>query len=588
MDCYHTGTESYGDFIHSLRTTDIGRWIHEDRLVLRGHASAAPRTDPSAPYVVFFQPQRRDFLSFDSHWQPIRALPRHVKRHIRHGLARLVVDECGESGQIEDLTVLDNLLGREAFGNKDSVAYLCQNRLLPNTFDNLTVLPFDYYVLDALTRTNGLLSALPGDDPLAQDNAVIDGKRFLLSLNATPRFPRLLMCSYLEHVGLLDDALVSLPELDYVKRTYSYHDEWLAQIDRGSLSFLRPAAERLISQLPLVVDETPMRGNQLIGVIPLEAYRSSVMSVVTETATHPGNHRITEKTAKVLGLGHPFVVYSHPQSVRIVREFGFSPYDDLIDQGYDDIEDESERLLAIGRELERLRNRLTSDPSEFWTAAREHARFNRTWAMQKFFPRYADEYLAPVLTFLSHEEIFDHQATETSTSSGTRDDVQVSPVERLGPRPSISTAGRIGESVGCSLRCDDIAAGKPYRLTSSNGEAPVTGLVRTARPYFFHTDAGPEQAITVDLRNDTLVCAVMLHNRTDACFERARHILVILHSDPRRLAGTAFTPDTAGMACPEPVPLFINFRPSMARYVSVVNLSEDPLHLSALRIIRHA
>jgi hypothetical protein len=858
MDCYHLGTEGYGDFIRSLLTTEIGRWIHQERLVLKGDASAAPRVHTGVPYVVFFQPKRRGLHSSDSHWQPIRALPRHVKRHMRLGLARLVIDECGESGQVADLSVLDELLGRESIGTRHSVIYLCQNRLIPNTFRNLNVFPFDFYVLDALTRTNQLLAQLPSNDPLAQEHSVASGKRFLLSLNATPRFPRLLMCSYLEHVGLLDDALVSLPDLDYAKRTYSSHEEWLTHLDLTSLSFLRPAAERLISRLPLVVDETPEQGNELVGVIPLEAYRMSAISVVTETATHTGNRRITEKTSKVLGLGHPFVVYSHPQSVDVARDFGFSAYDDLIDHGYDQIEDEAERLLAIGRELERLRHHLTSDSSEFWTLAREQALYNRTWASQKFFPKYAEENLAPVLEFLTYEEIFDRRVTNVPSSLGARDEVQVHPLMYLRPKPSPfplirigshrdgshmvpedlngiqacfptgagsatdfeddlamrfgirshlcdcsidveacqspltaglqtfrkerldvdqapnsvslsewvhqeegdgagdlllqmdiegaefrilrevrneillrfriivvkihglhprnedlvsmldrlephftciharadnsrgeftpspslmnlpqilevtllrndrfsttdarvpvslphvdeidltvehrpplflnewwqdtprsmeselkiaraqlaylkrqlaneqrelattkrfatfmqgSNVGRIGESVGCSLRCDDVAQGKPYGLTSSYGDTAVAGFVRAASPYFFHTDAGPEQAITVDLQDDTMVCAVVLHNRTDTCFERAKHILVILHGHPRRIVGTAFVPDTSEMARPEPVPLFINFEPLMARCISVINLSESPLHLSAIRIIRHS
>ena len=112
MDCYYIGINGYGDFIRSLQTTEVGQWIYQDRLVLKGNASAAPSVDPSIPYVVFFQPKRHDSHHRDSHWQPIRALPRHVKHHIRLGLARLVIDECGESGQLADLSILDNLLGR--------------------------------------------------------------------------------------------------------------------------------------------------------------------------------------------------------------------------------------------------------------------------------------------------------------------------------------------------------------------------------------------------------------------------------------------------------------------------------------------
>jgi hypothetical protein len=165
---------------------------------------------------------------------------------------------------------------------------------------------------------------------------------------------------------------------------------------------------------------------------------------------------------------------------------------------------------------------------------------------------------------------------------------ELSTTKRYLPLMLGSEFGRPGESVGCNVQCDDVALGKPYTLTSSYGGAPVTGVVRAVSPYFFHTEAGPEQAITVDLQNDVLLCAVVIHNRTDTCFERAKDILVILHSDPRRRVGTAFVPDTSGMACPGPVPLFINFEPLMARCISIVNVSESPLHLSAIRIVRHS
>jgi hypothetical protein len=74
----------------------------------------------------------------------------------------------------------------------------------------------------------------------------------------------------------------------------------------------------------------------------------------------------------------------------------------------------------------------------------------------------------------------------------------------------------------------EVAAGRPYRLSSAYGSTPATGTVTAREPYFFHTDFGPGQTITVDLGAPQRIWRIELSNRRGSHQERARHTFATL------------------------------------------------------------
>lgn len=78
----------------------------------------------------------------------------------------------------------------------------------------------------------------------------------------------------------------------------------------------------------------------------------------------------------------------------------------------------------------------------------------------------------------------------------------------------------------------EIAAGKPFRLKAAYGQFPDEGVVRAKAPFFFHTAIVSRPWITVDLQGEFLLHRLVLENRSDMCFERARFLFYVVHDRP--------------------------------------------------------
>ena len=71
---------------------------------------------------------------------------------------------------------------------------------------------------------------------------------------------------------------------------------------------------------------------------------------------------ITEKTWKVITSKRPFIVFATPYFLEDLRSLGYQTFHPYIDESYDTIEDQNERLTAIVNEINRLNN---LSPDEF-------------------------------------------------------------------------------------------------------------------------------------------------------------------------------------------------------------------------------
>lgn len=79
-------------------------------------------------------------------------------------------------------------------------------------------------------------------------------------------------------------------------------------------------------------------------------YTHSYCNIVLETlfdADQSGGAFVTEKTYKCIKFGQPFVIVGAAGSLRALRADGYRTFDHVIDNRYDDIEDNSERWAAI-------------------------------------------------------------------------------------------------------------------------------------------------------------------------------------------------------------------------------------------------
>lgn len=118
--------------------------------------------------------------------------------------------------------------------------------------------------------------------------------------------------------------------------------------------------------------------NQEWGEIYLnpEQYIDTYFSVVTETVfDYPYSFR-TEKIWKPIAIGHPWIAVANQGFYRDLKNLGFKTFDGLIDESFDNIENNQQRLTAVASSVEQLAN---SDLDQFLVAAADICKYNQEY-----------------------------------------------------------------------------------------------------------------------------------------------------------------------------------------------------------------
>lgn len=166
-------------------------------------------------------------------------------------------------------------------------------------------------------------------------------------------------------------------------------------VDKGYYSFegTEQFSDRIkgmtVEEFPNIIansDKFPMRLNineQRTNPVDITSddinyYRDSHFSIVTETLFYKDYNKvrfnagqyansifITEKTFRCFILEHPFILLARPGTISELQRCGYKTFSPYIDESYDSIQDDAERLDAVVKEIERLSN-LTDDEWIEW------------------------------------------------------------------------------------------------------------------------------------------------------------------------------------------------------------------------------
>ena len=84
-------------------------------------------------------------------------------------------------------------------------------------------------------------------------------------------------------------------------------------------------------------------------LVPTNIYNSAYISIIAETEvmTLPDTFFISEKIARPLLVGHPFVIFGCAGYLQCLRNSGFQTFSPWIDETYDLVEDTDKRVSAI-------------------------------------------------------------------------------------------------------------------------------------------------------------------------------------------------------------------------------------------------
>jgi hypothetical protein len=134
--------------------------------------------------------------------------------------------------------------------------------------------------------------------------------------------------------------------------------------------------------------------------IRAEPYIDTYFSLVSETVfDYPYSLR-SEKIYKPIAMGHPFVAVANRGFYRDLHRAGFQTYHHLIDESFDQIDNNQDRLDRIAHVV---RDLCASDLDEFLVAAQEISKYNQQH-MAALGPRISQEFPDRFCRFLQQHQ----------------------------------------------------------------------------------------------------------------------------------------------------------------------------------------
>ena len=199
------------------------------------------------------------------------------------------------------------------------------------------------------------------------------------------------------------DFLIHMLQRDLVKDSYYSFDFTVDQSIELLRSFNQSGEYDLIlnnlDMLPLVINRSPTIENP-VNITPEDFiyFETSYVSIVTETMFyniydyHKSFLHIptcisgvfpSEKIFKPIKMRHPFILLSTPHFLETLRDIGYKTFHPYINESYDSIVDDNDRLLAIVNEITRLSKFTDEQWIEFSHAIQEIVEHNATVLQSK-------------------------------------------------------------------------------------------------------------------------------------------------------------------------------------------------------------
>jgi len=120
----------------------------------------------------------------------------------------------------------------------------------------------------------------------------------------------------------------------------------------------RVVLTNFLNSAPYYCDSDDSDAHNNHRFIPEHLYTHSYCNLVLETffdADQSGGAFVTEKTYKCIKFGQPFVIIGTPHSLESLRADGYRTFDHVIDNSYDDIEDNHLRWAAIKQTIQQIK-----------------------------------------------------------------------------------------------------------------------------------------------------------------------------------------------------------------------------------------
>jgi hypothetical protein len=211
-----------------------------------------------------------------------------------------------------------------------------------------------------------------------------NGQKKFLCLNKQPRHHRAALVSQLIERNLLDKGYFSfnspLEMIDLCSTSHRYFPKIKNNLHKIKSQFPINLTLDNHNMHWLTTDDVPLYLNSLFSLVTETLFLSSsvdIKNIDDKDVMHcfPSIF-YTEKTWKAIRAKHPFIILSTPYSVRELRKLGYKSFHPYINETYDSIEDDQNRLLAVVDEVERLCNMTEDEINEWLPKVNAIAKFN--------------------------------------------------------------------------------------------------------------------------------------------------------------------------------------------------------------------
>jgi len=241
------------------------------------------------------------------------------------------------------------------------------SKIYPHCFD-LRFLPvFDYrsaMIWNAHHRN-------PGPQPVT-----LNKSRKFMYINAKDLVHRRYMYGQLIKNNLVKDGIVSY-QCYGDQNTFTYNFEEGQGFTVTQLQDAKDMCDLCLPHMPLKIDDSNFSGK-----LPRNLYLDSYINIVSETNFINMQNGydisfVTEKTFNAIANNQMFIIVGHAGSLDLLKSLGYKTFDSVIDESYDTIVNNGDRLEAVTCEIVRFLSRPHKDIQDDYAKVQDIVMHNR-------------------------------------------------------------------------------------------------------------------------------------------------------------------------------------------------------------------
>ena len=328
-----------------------------------------------------------------------------IQRYLDHvDLDLIVFSHPGEGIEINYSNIINSCVEyfvqrnvpQEKFAYLNCIDWCPENIDLYDQFKrkhNLPYLPDVLCYSTNLANLYGWNQEIIENDQLAMDHA--DKTHNFLCLNHQIRIPRYLFLAEVYNHNLQDQFLASLNITleDIDENIHHQIIDWSAETNStyfAETGFDQISLDLIKQQVPLKLGYHHSRlftltesdhnlfNSVRVNIVPEAFFCSSHFDLLHESHRGiPPFQVMSEKILKAIMTGLPFIVLSTPGLLKSIRHLGYRTFDGVIDESYDTIADDYDRMQAVISEVKRLSKFDDQDWLLFNNQVRDNVLYNK-------------------------------------------------------------------------------------------------------------------------------------------------------------------------------------------------------------------